>query len=102
MLEGFVGVLSKIFGNKDTRDVKELQPIIDNALEIEKTLLSISNDELRAKTDEFKKRIQDRIQEKEQQKKELKERADTEIDLPTKEKEELYTEIDVLEKEIVA
>ncbi len=102
MLEGFVGVLSKIFGSKDARDVKELQPIIDNALEIEKTLLSITHDELRAKTLEFKKRIQDRIEEKEQAKKELKERADTEIDLPIKEKEELYTEIDKLEKEIIA
>ena len=76
MLEGFVGVLSKIFGSKHARDVKELQPVIDNILEIEKTLLSISHDELRAKTDEFKKRIQDRIEEKEQAKKELQERAD--------------------------
>jgi preprotein translocase subunit SecA len=101
MLEGFVGVLSKIFGSKDARDVKELQPIIDNALEIEKTLLSISHDELRAKTADFKKRIQDRIEEKEQAKKELKERADAEVDLPIKEKEELYTEIDKLEKEII-
>ena len=102
MLEGFVEVLSKIFGSKDARDVKELQPIIDTALEIEKTFLSISHDELRAKTDEFKKRIKDRVEAKEQAKKELKEKADTEIDMPVKEKEELYTEIDNLEKEIIA
>ena len=47
MLEGFVGVLSKIFGSKDARDVKELQPIIDNALEIEKTLLSIFKNQMK-------------------------------------------------------
>ena len=102
MLEGFVGVLSKVFGSKHARDVKELQPVIDNVLEIEKSLLSISHDDLRAKTAEFKKRIQDRIEEKEQTINELKERADAEVDLPVKEKEDLYTEIDKLEKEIIA
>jgi preprotein translocase subunit SecA len=109
MLEGFVEVLSKLFGSKHERDVKELQPVIDNILEIEKELLSISNDELRMKTDEFKKRISDRIAEKELQKKELKEQAEqpvestegeTEIDV--KSKEALYTEIDNVEKEIIA
>jgi len=102
MLEGFVGVLSKIFGNKDTRDVKELQPVIDSILEIEKTLEPLSHDELRAKTSEFKKRIQDRIQEKEQAKKELKESADAEVETSILEKEALYKQIDDLEKEIIA
>src|ERR1700743_898574 len=101
MLEGFVGVLSKVFGSKHERDVKELQPTIDTILEIEQTLLSISNDELRAKTFEFKKRIQDKIQEKEQARKELKERADSDVEISIQEKEELYTQIDNLEKEIV-
>jgi len=102
MLEGFVGVLSKIFGNKDTRDVKELQPVIDTILEIEKTLEPLSHDELRAKTIEFKKRIQDRIQEKEQAKKELRESADAEVEISTQEKEALYKQIDDIEKEIIA
>ena len=102
MLEGFVEVLSKLFGNKHERDVKELQPVIDNSLEIEKTYESLSNDELRAKTVEFKQRIKDRVEEKEQHKIELKERADHEVDLPVKEKEALYTEIDSIEKEIIA
>lgn len=101
MLEGFVEVLSKIFGNKDTRDVKELQPVIDNILEIEKTLESLSHDELRAKTVEFKRRIEERIREKEQAKKELRESADAEVEVSTLEKEELYKQIDNLEKEII-
>lgn len=101
MLEGFVEVLSKIFGNKDTRDVKELQPVIDNILEIEKTLESLSHDELRAKTVEFKRRIEERIREKEQAKKELRESTDAEVEVSTLEKEELYKQIDNLEKEII-
>jgi preprotein translocase subunit SecA len=63
MLEGLVNSLSKVFGNKHDRDVKEIRPVIDEIIEIEKTLATISNDELRAKTAEFKKRIQDKINE---------------------------------------
>jgi len=110
MLEGFVEVLSKVFGNKHQRDVKELQPVIDTILEIEKTILSISHDELRAKTDEFKKRIQDKIADKEEEKRVLKEQAEQpvlvteegESEIPVKEKEALYTEIDEIEKGIIA
>lgn len=109
MLEGFVEVLSKLFGSKHERDVKELQPVIDHILEIEKELLSVSHDELRMKTDEFKKRIRDRIAEKEQQKIDLKEQAEQPVvqeegepEMDVKGKEALYTEIDNIEKEIIA
>lgn len=102
MLEGFVNVLSKVFGSKDERDVKELQPVVDHIIELEKTLSSLSHDQLRAKTTEFKKRIQDKIAEKEKEKDELKHHVESQEELPTNEKEEIYTRIDKLEKEIIA
>ncbi|HXP50191.1 MAG TPA: preprotein translocase subunit SecA, partial [Bacteroidia bacterium] len=102
MLEGFVSALSKVFGNKHDRDVKEIQPVIDNILEIEKSLALISDDELRGKTAEFKKRIQDKIGENENKKKELKSKVEADEALPVKEKEEIYVEVDKLEKEILA
>lgn len=102
MLEGFVGVLSKIFGSKDSRDIKELQPTIDSILEIEKTYETLSHDELRGKTLGFKQRIQDRIAEKETKKAELKGKADSEMEMSITEKEGLYREIDSIEKEIIA
>jgi preprotein translocase subunit SecA len=102
MLEGFVSALSKVFGNKHDRDVKEIQPVVDNILEIEKTLALISDNELRGKTAEFKKRIQDKIGENENKKKELKGKVESDEALPVKEKEEIYVEVDKLEKEILA
>ena len=101
MLEGFVNTLAKVFGNKHDRDVKEIQPIVDEILEIEKSLGTISDNELRAKTAEFKKRIQDKISEDEKQKLELKQKAESLEDSLVKEKEETYAEIDKLEKEIL-
>jgi len=101
MLEGFVDTLSKIFGNKHDRDVKEIQPVIDKSLEIEKSYAAISDDELRGKTAEFKKRIQDKISENESKKQELRARVESEEEIPFKEKEEIYASIDKLEKEIL-
>ncbi len=102
MLEDFVSTLSKIFGNKHDRDVKEIQPVVDNILEIEKSYTNISNDELRGKTVEFKKRIQDKISANETRKKELKAKVEfDDASLSVKEKEEIYIEVDKLEKEIL-
>jgi preprotein translocase subunit SecA len=101
MLDGFVNVLSKVFGNKHDRDVKELQPVIEQVEEIEKTLAGLSHDQLREKTLEFKKRLKDRTSEKEAEKQELRQKAESQVDMPAKEKEELYTRVDKLEKEIL-
>ncbi len=102
MLEGFVNTLQKVFGSKHDRDVKEIQPIVDNSIEIEKSFASISDDALRAKTAGFKKRIQDKVSANESRKAELKAKVEGQDDLPVAEKEELYKEIDKLEKDILA
>ena len=97
-----MNVLSKMFGRKHERDVKELQPVVDNILEIEKSFASLSDDALRGKTAEFKKRISDRVSEMEQKKQQLKSKVEGQDDLPVKEKEDAYREIDKIEKEILA
>ena len=53
--------LSGIFGNKSEKDMKELTPFVAKIKEAEKALAGISTDELRAKSDEFKRRIQEHI-----------------------------------------
>jgi preprotein translocase subunit SecA len=54
-------LLGKIFGTKNEREVKRLMPrvVAINALEPE--IKKLSDDQLRAKTEEFRKRIQDRL-----------------------------------------
>ena len=50
-------VLRKIFGTKSERDVKKLTPVVDKINELEESYQKLSVDALKAKTDEFKQRI---------------------------------------------
>ena len=54
-------LLTKFFGNKSDRDIKEIQPFIDKIKEVEARLINASSDDLRALTIELRKRIQDTI-----------------------------------------
>ena len=56
---GFNEFLSKIFGNKSTRDMKEIQPWVEKIKAVYPSIEKLSNDELRAKTQKLKKRIHD-------------------------------------------
>jgi len=92
-------VLTKVFGSKSERDIKELMPVVEEINAIYSELHEISNDELRAKSNEIKKEIRDFTSEGEKRKQELQEKAehyDTEVD----EKEKLYKQIDDLEKQL--
>ena len=54
-------LLGKVFGTKNERELKRLMPRVAaiNALELE--MQQLSDEQLRAKTDEFRKRVQDRL-----------------------------------------
>ena len=52
-------LLSKIFGNKSTRDMKEIQPWVEKIKKVEPSIQALDNDQLRAKTKELKKQVQD-------------------------------------------
>ncbi|HZR28707.1 MAG TPA: preprotein translocase subunit SecA, partial [Terriglobales bacterium] len=54
-------ILPKIFGTKNEREVKRLLPIVQQINALEPQMQQLSNDELRAKTDEFKQRIQAKL-----------------------------------------
>ena len=89
--------ISKIFGgSKSEKDVKGITPIVERIKEEFAKLSGISHEDLRGKTGEFKTRISDYLVDIDSEVKELKARS--EGDLPVEEKEELYTEIDKLEK----
>ena len=51
-------VLSKVFGSKHDRDVKKVQPIVVQINELEPAMKKLTDEQLRAKTDEFKDRLQ--------------------------------------------
>jgi len=90
--------LASLFGNKSQRDLKELKPILDDCLEAYETIKTLSNDDLRAKTQEFKDCIHSAIEEEDSRTIQIKERLDTEFDMPVIEKQHLYDELEKLEQ----
>ena len=91
--------LSKIFGNKSQRDLKEVMPLVNKAKEAYETIKNLTNDELRAKTAEFRDKIQAAIADEEAELAQLRERIENEYDMPVEEKQELYKRIEILEKD---
>ncbi|MBR6330458.1 MAG: preprotein translocase subunit SecA, partial [Bacteroidales bacterium] len=90
--------LSKLFGSKSQRDLKEVNPFLKATLEVYPAIKELTNDQLRAKTIEFKSRIQDKIKEEEDELASLRKRIEDEYDMPVDEKEQIYKRIDDLEK----
>ncbi len=92
-------ILSGFFGNKSEKDIKKILPIVQKINEEFDKLQNISNDELRIKSAELKKIIQDRIAQDEITKSELKEKVEA-PDLNFEEKHSIYKEIEKIEKKI--
>jgi preprotein translocase subunit SecA len=92
--------LKKFFGTKSEKDIKLIQPQVDKIIEIYPTLQKLSNDELRAKVDGLKQKIQDAIKSQQSEIDSIKSKIDADIDMDVDDKEDLYKEIDALEKDI--
>lgn len=92
--------LGKILGSKSVRDLKALDPIQNKILEAYELIKEYSNDELRAKTVEFKKKITDYIADEEKQITEIKDKVNGNPDMDVEEKEKLWKKVDDLEKQI--
>ena len=54
-------VLAKIFGTSNEREVKRMMPLVHQINAFEPQIQALSDAELRAKTDEFRARIQERL-----------------------------------------
>lgn len=90
---------SKLFGSKSERDVKSIQPIVEKIKAEFAKLGGLSNDELRAKTIEFKETIAAGLSGIDSEIQAIKARTETELDMEVSEKVELYTQLDKLEKD---
>ncbi len=99
MLDFVNGLLKKFFGSKAEKDLKELSPFVGLVNSEFDELSALSNDALRAKTFEFKKQIQDYIQEIENELSELNSSAEENPDTDLQEKEKIFSRIDELKKE---
>ncbi len=91
--------LEKILGSKSDRDIKSITPVQKKIFAVYDTIHSLSNDELRAKTDEFKKKIHEAIANEEKQIAEIKDQINQNSDLDDEQKEKMWKNIDDLEKQ---
>ena len=93
-----VNFLSKIFGNKSQRDLKEVMPFVNETKAVYETIKTLSNDELRGKTIAFKAEIRNAVDKEETELQELRTRIENEYDMAVEEKENIYKRIELLEK----
>ena len=90
--------LAKLFGTKYDRDLKALRPVVAHVAEAYTDIQKLSNDELRSKTLQFRDIIHQTIREDEERIADIKKTLEEHYEMPVKEKEELYKEIEHLEK----
>lgn len=91
--------LRNLLGTKSDRDIKDLMPIVNKAIEAYDGIAKLSNDELRAKTLEFKERIVKYIAAEETQIKDIQAQIETNSEIEITEQEQLFNTIDELKKQ---
>lgn len=95
---GFNDFLSKIFGNKSQRDLKEITPMVNKIREQYEQVKQLSHDELRNRTAQIRQSLQESVQEERTQIAKLKENVD---DLELSEREAVWEQVDQLDKDIL-
>jgi preprotein translocase subunit SecA len=94
-----VNSLLKVFlGDKKSKDIKQMQPLLDKVNAFADELQQIGLDELRNKTQEFRSKLKEATKDLRQRQDELRKNAEEETNLENREK--IYDEIDKLEDEI--
>ncbi len=95
---GFNSFISKLFGNKASRDMREIQPWVEKVKAVYPTLATMSNDELRAASAALKNKIQGTVTELRAEIERLKASIEnTELE----KREAVFNQIDKLEKEVL-
>ena len=93
---GFTNFLTSLFGNKSSRDMKLIQPLVDKVKAAYPEIQALDNDALRAKTKEIQKYVQDSAKDLKEKIEELKATIE---DTPIDQRESIFHQIDKLEKE---
>jgi len=98
---GFFGSLvNKVFGNKAQKDIADIKPFVDKINNFSSIVSTLSNDEIRDKTNQFKKEIKEAIKPKNNEISLLKNKLkDQKLDIDFK--DQVYSDIDKIEKEVI-
>ena len=102
MIDKIFAGISKIMGSKSERDIKKIQPIVDEIKSFEDEMRQLSDDELRAKTGEFRTEIREATAATQKKIDEIKKELDVIHTSAAEEMDkrgELELELDELDKE---
>ena len=94
----FNQILKSLFGDKSSRDMKLIKPLVEKVKAAYPEIQKLTNDELRAKTKEIQAYVQNSAKEQKAQIDELKAKIE---DTPIDEREEIFAKIDKLDKEVL-
>jgi len=94
-----IGFIKRFLGDKETRDNKVIIPYVNKIKASYEHIKTLSNDELRAKTAEFKKRIAEYIAAEENEIAELTLQVEDDFEIDIDEKEKIYERLDQLKEQ---
>ena len=89
-------ILTSLFGNKSSRDMKLIQPLVEKVKAVYPEIQQLDNDQLRQRTKDIQQKVQDSAK---TQKEEINRLKATIEDTPIDERAEIFAKIDKLEKE---
>ena len=91
-------ILRSLFGDKASRDNKLIRPFVEKVKAVYPEMQKLSNDELRQRTKQIQKQVQDSAN---KQKEEIEKLKATIEDTPIDERADIFAQIDKLEKEVL-
>ena len=92
----FTKILKSLFGDKSSRDMKLIQPLVNKVKAVEPQVQQMDNDALRARSKELQQQVQQAAKEQKDKIAELKAKIE---DTPLDERAEIFAQIDKIEKE---
>lgn len=95
---GFNNLLKSLFGDKSTRDMKQIRPIVEKVKAAYPEIKALTNDQLRARTKGLQQQLQDAVKGQKEKIAELKVQIE---ETPIDEREGIFSQIDKLEKDIL-
>ena len=93
----FLEIITKLFGNKAQKDMRAIQPVVEQIKAQYEHIDKLSNDELRSHSWALMDMLQQAVN---QQKTEISRLKDSVEETPIEKREKIYNEVDRLEKEI--
>ena len=93
----FIEIITKLFGNKAQKDMRAIQPVVDQIKAAYESIDKLSNDELRSHSWALMDKLQEAVKPHKDRIAELKASVEG---TPIEKREKIYNEVDKLEKEI--